>query len=578
MVPFPKKSAFTGFRHPAGTLEIDWSNPATRGLRHFILVQDGWPVDLVTGKAPDRKNNGGLRVNEFGPAMYSSGNDEVWEWTTNLNDPNFLSMMTMFGPHDIADQSDNDYLVSLGSTLDSSVICGHRTSGSDDTRVYQRSANNTAVINSLIHWDTYTPSSDNKPKVMLTTCSPRYSTDEGRYFESYVEAGQTLGGNPTSSSIDYYGFDRLMVSGLALGPTSITSECPNDVHCFAFWDRKITPGEGNYLTKNPWSMLKRADEPAFLFTAAATVQTAIPFHPPGPKPQPPKQGQVIDESHPLAKHVVMHYDARLGGNSRPRAGDTGTEKGWGTFVRNRIKMIAGENTQLPDLITKVARNEEMVRNDSGTMLYLEQGWPTEWIQKGDIYQGTVIVRCAMYGQTGGIFSQFDDAQDSHYAWDSTNSYFSMFITTRFNVARSGYYNQYPLTDPHCLIISFKYNDAGAGSKRLIYRVMTAGGDRLVDYDELTVHYSSWPDASADRPFLKLDDLDVAYVTCLDRLLTWSEMESFDADPYQLVKTDSAPRFLFTGEPSPTPGYQRLPYGILVSKVNGVTPAKVNGVM
>lgn len=289
-------------RKPTGPVEIDWSNPLTKGLSHYILFQNTAPHDLVTGKAltvgnAPGWNREGAYFDEYADTLvdyYLLPDVTLNNEFTFLTHPNF----------DDNDGTGFQYWLSYGAIPGTgafhAMLVESSTSTADQLKLLGNSGAAETIIPDIAGW---WPTYNNRPLAIAINGTTPHMYVDGI---DRVRAGDTFGTSamPNGTADDLYiGARSDLATDRAMGG-SIR-------YLMIFNDKELSQSEVAELQRDPYQILKpvsRYELPQEILTEGITLPEPRFEAPalliPNRKPVGPV---TIDWTHPLAQGIVCFW-------------------------------------------------------------------------------------------------------------------------------------------------------------------------------------------------------------------------------------------------------------------------------
>ncbi len=246
-------------RHkPAGDVNIDWSNPLTRGLEKLYIQRAGGMYDLVNKRYISNSHINAVNAGTLNGQMRDYNGTDLEYDIISSRDRRIFSL-GFIGILDALTADDRYVTLGSSSTITPVALVGtNETASNNAVRFFYRNDNNSTSDNNTL---------DN--------------LDIGRQFTSTVTSNATSQtiklNNDTIASVGSTSDAALTVDTVGFGGMRRTTSS-NQLDCKLglvwLYDRPLSDGEQSILHKSPYLLLKPINDSIYFTAPVQTFQPA----------------------------------------------------------------------------------------------------------------------------------------------------------------------------------------------------------------------------------------------------------------------------------------------------------------
>ena len=222
-------------RQPQGAVEIDWSNPLTRGLQCALSPY----FEHVKNRRPTYSGTMAYGTSAFGRSLKGNNAGLAFVPVSGVSDP-----MTMLYAGSINRTANPNLVAGLGSSTGSQVLAFQfsTTQIGNKTILRQTSGDTNRFFNNNLN-------TVSAAKVALCAVATGASLDV--YWNGTLDNGSIS----IQSTGDNSAFDRACLGGIRrTGNTN--ADTGTDGALFCYWNRALTASEIASISANPWQIFK----------------------------------------------------------------------------------------------------------------------------------------------------------------------------------------------------------------------------------------------------------------------------------------------------------------------------------
>ena len=235
-------------KKPIGPVEIDWSNPLSKGLKFVVLFRDGVAREAISGVFPGVTGDPEIKVLNRGWGATFDGND-VFSYSAISGITSPLSEA-----FDLA--SGFTYGFCLAFTTTGNTVIAEKGTGRQGPQ----------TLSGRVHWKSAGSSGNASNSSIVNDGIPHNFTLSAKTVGANVRHIICLDGSLDIDEEKIYSADPVTSDPFVIGARNGGAfGFPGDLYYWFVWDRELSVAEGISHTANPYQILKPATAQVYNF-------------------------------------------------------------------------------------------------------------------------------------------------------------------------------------------------------------------------------------------------------------------------------------------------------------------------